>query len=83
MLETPRNDERLVTVFSSRTHLANVEAEIIQTLLESAEISCWLARENVIQQPVGNVSVKVLESQAREAKALLRAAVGERQSDLP
>ena len=70
-----------MTVFSSRTHLANIEAEIIQTLLESAEIRCWLARENVIQQPVGNVSVKVLESQAGEAKALLQEAVGEQESD--
>ena len=66
------SDEPLVTVFQSRTHLANVEAEVIQSLLGSAGIDCWLARENVIQQPVGNVLVKVLASQAEDATALLR-----------
>ena len=73
-MEPPRTDEQLVTVFSSRSHLANIEAEIIQSLLESAGISCWVARENVIQQPVGNVLLKVLESQADDAAALLREA---------
>ncbi len=67
-------DEPLVTVFSSRTHLANVEAEMIRSLLSSAGIGCWIARENVIQQPVGNVLVKVLESQAGDARAVLREA---------
>lgn len=57
--------------------MANVEAEVIQSLLKSAGIDCWLARENVIQQPVGNVLVKVLASQADEANALLRDAVRE------
>ncbi len=73
-MQQPFTDESLVTVFSSRTHLANIEAEVIQSLLESAGISCWVARENVIQQPVGNVLLKVLESQADEAMALLREA---------
>ena len=74
-MQRPRTDDRLVTVFSSRSHLANVEAEVIQSLLESAGIDCWLARENVIQQPVGNVLVKVLESNAEDAEALLRDAL--------
>ena len=52
-----------------------MEAEIIQSLLESAGISCWLARENVIQQPVGNVIVKVLESCAEDARNVLKNAV--------
>ena len=64
-----------MTVFSSRSHLATVEAEIIQSLLESAGISSWVARENVIQQPVGNVLVKVLESNTDEARAILSDAV--------
>lgn len=67
-------DEPLVTVFSSRTHLANLEAEVIRSLLSSAGISCWIARENVIQQPVGNVLIKVLDSQADDARALLEEA---------
>lgn len=71
-MESHLHDDKLVTVFQSRSHLANVEAEVIQSLLESAGIPCWLARENVIQQPVGNVLVKVLESQADDALAVLR-----------
>ena len=74
-MRPPVSDEPLVTVFSSRSHLATVEAEVIQSLLESAGIPCWVARENVIQQPVGNVLLKVLESHAGEATALLRDAV--------
>ena len=65
------DDGPLVTVFSSRTHLATVEAEIILSLLESAGIRCWVARENVIQQPVGNVLLQVLQSQADEAAAVI------------
>ena len=73
-MKPPRTAEPLVTVFASRSHLANIEAEVIQSLLESAGIPCWVARENVIQQPVGNVLLKVLESQADDAAALLREA---------
>ena len=80
-MQPPRAEDSLVTVFSSRSHLANVEAEVIQSLLESAGIGCWLARENVIQQPVGNVLVKVLESNAEDAKALLRDAVAESEAE--
>ena len=71
-MQAQPSDEPLVTIFESRSHLANVEAEVIQSLLSSAGIDCWLARENVIQQPVGNVLVKVLASQAEDARALLR-----------
>lgn len=80
-MQPPVSDEPLVTVFSSRSHLANVEAEVIRSLLESAGIFCWVARENVIQQPVGNVLLKVLESQAGEAAALLREAATVGDSD--
>lgn len=76
-MQSYHNDEELVTIFSSRSHLANVEAEVIHSLLASAGIDCWLARENVLQQPVGNVLVKVLESQADEARSLLQDAVRE------
>ena len=80
-MQPPVSDEPLVTVFSSRSHLANVEAEVIRSLLESAGIFCWVARENVIQQPVGNVLLKVLASQAGEAAALLQAAAAVGDSD--
>lgn len=80
-MQPPQIEDSLVTVFSSRSHLANVEAEVIQSLLESAGIDCWVARENVIQQPVGNVLVKVLESNAEDARALLRDAVAAAEDD--
>lgn len=80
-MRPPQIEDSLVTVFSSRSHLANVEAEVIQSLLESAGIDCWVARENVIQQPVGNVLVKVLESNAEDARALLRDAVAAAEDD--
>lgn len=80
-MRPPLIEDSLVTVFSSRSHLANVEAEVIQSLLESAGIDCWVARENVIQQPVGNVLVKVLESNAEDARALLRDAVAAAEDD--
>ncbi len=80
-MESVLHDERLVTVFQSRTHMANVEAEVIQSLLASAGIDCWVARENVLQQPVGNVIVKVLESHVNDAKSVLASASGGVEAD--
>lgn len=74
---SPNPAEELVTVFASRSHLASVEAEVIRSLLFSAGLRCWLARENVLKQPAGNVLVKVLASQASEARALLAEAARE------
>ncbi len=70
MPEDPIDDE-LVTVFSSRSHLATVEAEVIYSLLASAGIPAWLVRENVVQQPVGKVSIKVTSEYEADALELI------------
>ena len=68
----PRHvDDELVTVFASRSHLATVEAEVIHALLESAGIRSWLVRENVVQQPVGMVLIKVPASLGADAQQVI------------
>ena len=69
------SDDRFVTVFSSRRHNAEVEAETVRGLLESAGLESLIARENVPALPVGKVWVRVLASDAEEAKELIRNAL--------
>ena len=69
------SDDRFVTVFSSRQHNAEVEAETVHGLLESADLKSLIVRENVPEIPVGKVSVRVLASDAEEAKELIRNAL--------
>lgn len=76
-------DDKLVTVFSSRSHLAAVEAEVIYSLLASAGIRAWLVRENVVQQPVGKVSIKVTADNEDDALQLIRYAPEEAAEDVP
>ena len=64
-------DDKLVTVFASRSHLATVEAQLIYSLLDSAGIPAWIVRENVVQQPVGKVSIKVTDDCAEDALQLI------------
>ena len=74
-------DDELVTVFSSRSHLATIEAEVIYALLDSAGIPAWLVRENVVQQPVGKVSIKVVSECAADALQLIESAPAASASD--
>ena len=67
--------DRFVTVFSSRRHNAEVEAGAVHALLESAALRSLIVRENVREIPVGKVSVRVLASDAEEAKELIRNAL--------
>lgn len=76
MLEDPV-DDKLITVFASRSHLATVEAQVIYGLLESAGIPSWMVRENVVQQPVGKVSIKVTSAYEKDALELIEAAWAE------
>ncbi len=69
------SDDRFVTVFSSRQHNAEVEAETVHGLLGSADLKSLIVRENVPEIPVGKVSVRVLASDAEEAKELIRNAL--------
>ena len=66
--------DELVTVFRSRSHTAAVEAESIHGLLQSADLKSLIVRENVRELPTGWVEVKVLASDAEEAKQLIQSA---------
>ena len=66
--------EEFVTVFTSRQHNAETEAESIRGLLESAGLESLIVRENVQELPIGKVSVKVLASNVEDAKQLIREA---------
>ena len=69
------SDDRFVTVFSSRRHNAEVEAGTVHALLESAGLQSLIVRENVPELPIGTVWVRVLASDAEEAKELIRSAL--------
>ena len=71
MSETPIRDEELVNVFQSSNFDAESEAEIIHGLLQSCGIDAMIVRQNVQELPTGVVEVRVLESKAAEAKALI------------
>lgn len=65
-------DGPLVTVFSSRRHDAETEAEVIHGLLESAGIDAIIVRENVKELPTGKIWVKVVESAKEDAEQVIR-----------
>ena len=65
------SQDEFVTVFTSRKHDAEQEAESIRGLLESAGLESLIVRENVQELPVGRVSIKVLSSNADDAKNLI------------
>jgi hypothetical protein len=66
--------DELVTVFRSRSHSAEVEAESIYGLLQSADLKSLIVRENVPELPTGWVEVKVLASEAADAQQLIQSA---------
>ena len=66
---------KFVTVFSSNAHDAESEADTIHSLLESAGLQSVIVRENVQELPTGGVEVRVLPSEADEAKALIEEAL--------
>ena len=70
----PDATDELVTVFSSRSHSAEIEAEAIHGLLESSGIESLIVRANVLEMPGGRVSVKVFSSYKEETEQLIQAA---------
>lgn len=66
--------DELVTIFRSRSRSAEVEAESIHGLLQSANLKSLIVRENVPELPTGWVEIKVLASEAEEAEQLIRSA---------
>ena len=80
-LETPDQDnpdhytdDEFVTVFASRGHAAEIEAETVHGLFESAGLEALIVRENAPAVPVGRVSVKVLASDKDDAEKLIEGA---------
>ncbi len=63
--------DEFVTVFVSRSHSAEIEAEAIHGLLESAGMQSLIVRENVTELPTGQVAVRVLASHADDARKLI------------
>lgn len=63
--------DELVTVFRSNSHSAEMEAEAIHGLLQSASLKSLIVRENVPELPTGWVEVRVLSSEEEEAKQLI------------
>ncbi|HUG82336.1 MAG TPA: hypothetical protein VML01_11780 [Bryobacterales bacterium] len=78
----PDATDEFVTVFTSRSHDAEIEAEAVHGLLESSGIESLIVRENVLEMPVGRVSVKVFSSYQGEAEGLIEAAQAPRNGDL-
>jgi hypothetical protein len=70
----PDATDEFVTVFTSRSHDAEIEAEAVHGLLESSGIESLIVRENVLEMPVGRVAVKVFSSYQGEAEGLIEAA---------
>ena len=64
-------DENFESVFSSSNRDAESEAETIRGLLESSGIEAVIVRENVPELPTGLVEVRVLESEAGEARRVI------------
>lgn len=77
----PDLTDEFVTVFSSRHHDAEIEAEAVHGLLESSGIESLIVRENVLEMPVGRVSVKVFSSYKDEAERLIQAARAQKGAD--
>lgn len=82
-MESDYKNEEWVTVFETRSHMAEVEAETIRGLLESSGIESWIVRENVPEIPTGKIRVRVLASSAADAEALLRQAANENADGSP
>jgi hypothetical protein len=63
--------DEFVTVFASRQVQAEIEAEAIHGLLESAGLESIIVRENVPELPTGQVFVRVLASDREDAERLI------------
>ena len=75
MSEQKIPDEELVNVFASSNFDAESEADVIHGLLTSSGIDAVIVRQNVQELPAGLVEVRVLESKAADARALIDASV--------
>ncbi len=78
------SDDKFVIIFSSRKYSAEIEAETINGLLESAALRSMIVRDNVRELPVGKVSVRVFASEEEEARQIIEQAraVGSSEDDV-
>jgi hypothetical protein len=68
------SEEEFVTIFSSQEYSAEIEAETINGLLQSAGLRSMIVRHNVRELPVGAVSVRVFASEEGEAREIIEQA---------
>ncbi len=65
---------KFVTVFASKAFDAESEADLVQGLLDSADIRSVIVRENVPELPTGGVEVRVLPQEADAARRIIEEA---------
>ena len=80
MSENHIRDEEFVTVFASSNFDAESEADIVYGLLTSSGIEAVIVRQNVPELPTGVVEVRVLESRAADAQALIATSTSDAES---
>jgi hypothetical protein len=66
------NDDKLVAVFTAEDISANAEAEVLKTLLASADIQAIIRHTPPTFQRPGGVSLLVLASESGDAEEIIR-----------
>ncbi len=69
------NDDKLVSVFTAQELGANAEAEVLKSLLESADIRAIIKHTPPTFQRPGGVSLLVLSSESDDAEEIIRDAL--------
>ena len=69
------DDDKLVAVFSAQDMGANAEAEVLKSLLESADIRAIIKHTPPTFQRPGGVSLLVLSSESADAAEIIRDAL--------
>ena len=77
MAEQEHPTDEFVNVFTSSNLGAETEAELVHGLLESAGLDSVIVRQNVPELPTGVVEVRVLASQAADARALIESSTSD------
>ncbi len=66
------DEDKLVTVFTAQEISANAEAEVLKSLLESADIRAIIKHTPPTFQRPGGVSLLVLSSEEADAVEIIR-----------
>ena len=73
MAEQEHPQDKFVNVFTSSNFDAESEADVVHGLLQSAGIASMIVRQNVPELPTGVIEVRVLASQAEDARNMIAA----------